>query len=517
MATDQVKMNSNVVETSVAEEDTIGVVAAPVWYALQPNTESDFGGDVTKTPRSFLTPDRQRRKGQTTDLDASGSMNHDVVQNGLQRLMQGFMFADYRYKPETGGMGDVGVITSVGAGNDYTRLAGSFITDGYEVGDIVFGQNFTNSANNGMQTVLTVNALTLVVNETLVAEAAPPAAAQLTMCGFQFAAGDLDVDAAGDLPVLTTVAKDCTEFNLVPGEFIYVGGDLAANNFAAAANAGFARVRSVTANAITLDKTEATFTTEVDATQVMHLFFGRVLKNETGTNIVRRTYNIERTLGAPDSALPAQIQSEYLVGAVPNEVTWNVPTSDLAKFDMSFVALDHEQRTGAVGVKAGTRVAAVEEEAYNTSSNVPRIKIATVSSTDAAPTPLFAYAEEFNVVVNNGVTPDKAIGTLGGFDATHGDFMVSGSATLFFADVAGVAAVRNNSDVTLEMHLVRSNQGMTLDLPLLSLGDGRLNVEKDQSIKLPITHDAATGASIDSGLNHTMLLVMWDYLPTIAG
>jgi len=510
------KINSNDIDLYFAEETSIKTLpGTPDWYGVQANTTTDFGGNVTKTPREFLTSDRQRRKGQTTDLDAAGSINHDLVQEGLQRLMQGFMFADFRYKAETGGMGDTGVITSIGASNDYTRTTGSFVTDGYEAGDLVYVTGFSNSANNGLKTVSAVLALTLTVSETLVADASP-SGCKIVKVGFEFATGDLDVDASGDLPTLTTTAKDCTELGLVPGETIYIGGDVASNNFTNSANAGFARVRSVAANVITLDKTEDTFVTEADATQDVRIFFGRVLKNETGTDIVRRTYNVERQLGAPDDASPSQIQSEYLTGAVPNELTWNIPTADLAKLDIMWMAADHEQRTGATGIKSGNRYAASEEEAYNTSSNVPRIKIAVVDSTDSAPTALFAFAEEVTLVVNNNISLDKAVGVLGSFDATHGNFEVSGNITAYFADVSAVTAVRNNSDVTLEIHLVRDNAGISIDLPLLSLGDGRLNVEKDESIKLPLTHDAATGASIDSGLDHTLCLVYWDYLPDAA-
>lgn len=594
------KINATDIELHYAEETTPKVLpATPVWRAVQPNTVTDFGGNVAKTPRKFLQPDRQRRKGQTTDLDAAGTFNHDLVQEGLQPLMQGFMFADFRYKPETAGLADGGVITSVGSSDDYTRTTGSFVTDGYLVGDMVFASGFTNSGNNGLKTILTVNALTLLTNETLTAEASPPAAAKIVMCGVEFGLGDLNVDISGDLPALTTTTKDCTTIGLVPGEMVYLGGDAAINTFTETVNRGFCRVRSVATNTITLDKTESTmvaedaaltvaviaaggttyavddvltlvggtFTTAAtctvtsvsggvvdgisiteagnysvepsspvsttvvpsggtgctitatfsETTHQIRLFAGRVLKNETGTSIVRRTYNVERQAGAPDDALPAQIQSEYLTGAVPSELTWNVPTADLAKVDVAFMAMDHEQRTGAVGIKSGTRVTATEEEAYNTSSNVPLIKISTISATDANPTALFAFAQEVTLVVNNNITLDKAVGTLGAFDATHGTFDVNGNITAYFSDVAAVSAVRNNSDITLEMHLVRSNQGISLDVPLMALGDGRLNVEIDQAITLPLSYDAATGASIVSTLNHTLLMVFWDYLPTAAG
>jgi hypothetical protein len=512
------KINSNDVGLSFAEEETIKILpTTPTWYGLQPNTISDFGGNVVKVARDFLTADRQMRKGETTDLEAAGSMNHDLVYEGLQRLWQGFMYASFRYKPETGGMGDNGVITSVGSANDYTRTSGSFVTDGYKVGDMVFASGFTNSGNNGLMTVSAVAALTLTVNETLVAEASPPAAAKLVMCGFEFAAGDLDVDVSGDLPRLTCSAKDATELGLNPGETIYIGGDATGSTFTNDENNGLARVRSVAAGYIELDKTEDTFVTEASSTEQIRIFMGRVLKNEVGSDIVRRTYNFERTLGAPDSSSPDEIQSEYIIGAVPNEATITIPRADKCHVDFSFTALDSETRSGDTGVKTGDRVAAVEEEFYNTSSNVPRIKIAVVSPTNSAPAPLYAFAEEVTLTINNNVTTDKAIGVLGGFDATYGTFAVSGNMTAFFADVAAVSAVRANSDVTLEIHMIKNNQGMSIDVPLMALGDGRLNVEKNQSIKLPLSQEAATGASIDSGLNHTIMFTFFDYLPTIAG
>ncbi|MBW2636056.1 MAG: hypothetical protein JRC86_00775 [Deltaproteobacteria bacterium] len=518
MATNVNKINSNDVGLSYAEEETIkNLPVTPTWYGMQPNTITDFGGNVIKVARDFLTDDRQMRKGETTDLEAAGTMNHDMVYAGLQRLWQGFMYADFRNKAETAGMSDAGVITSVGAGDDYTRLAGSFITDGYAVGDMVVATGFTNADNNGLKTVLTINALTLVVNETLIAEAAPPADAQLVVCGFQFAAGDLDVDVVGDLPKLTCSAKDATELGIIPGEEIYIGGDSASLAFSNGENNGLARVRSVTATYIELDKTEDTMVIEGSTTETVQVFLGRVLRNEAGALIVRRTYNFERTLGAPDTAQPAQIQSEYIIGAVPNEATITIPIADKASVDFGFVALGAEVRTGVVGVKTGTRVDAVEEEFYNTSSNVPRIKIATVSSVDAAPTPLYAFAEEVTLVINNNVSPDKAIGVLGGFDATHGTFMVSGNITAFFADVAAVDAVQSNADITMEIHMIKNNKGMSIDVPLMALGDGRLTVEKNQSVKLPLTQEAATGASIDADLNHTLMFTFFDYLPTVAG
>jgi len=105
---------------------------------------------------------------------------------------------------------------------------------------------------------------------------------------------------------------------------------------------------------------------------------------------------------------------------------------------------------------------------------------------------------------------------LGAFEVTAGTFEVGGSITAYFGDVASIAAVRNNSDITLDQILVKGNSGIAIDLPLLSLGGGLPNVEQDQPVTIPLELNAATAAKITSTLNHTMLMVFFDYLPNAA-
>lgn len=508
------KIDSNVTGLRFAEETSLGVLpGTPDWYPLEPNSYADFGGSVVTVARAPIADDRQRKKGVLTDLDASGGFNTDLTQTNLQNLLQGFFFADLRLKGEE-------IVTAVDEDTVNPDEYEVALTAGFQVDDLIKGSNFVETANNA------VNAVTAIVTDTsvevatgqLTAEASPPADAQITVVGHQFQSAEVDIDDTGTYPTLTRASgvKDFTTFGINVGEWIFIGGDGASEDFATAANNGFKRVRSVTTTAIEFDKSALTMVAETGTGLTIRLFFGRVLKNETGTDIVRRSYNLERTLGAPDDASPALIQSEYLVKSVPNELTLTVNTADKITADLSFVSGDHETRDAATGVKSGNRPDIVEADAFNTSSDFSRIKMSTIVAGDEAPDPLYAFVTDMTVTINNNISPNKAVGTLGAFELTAGTFEVGGNVTAYFSDVDAVAAVRANSDVSLDFSIVKNNAGVTIDIPLLTLGDGRANVEQDQPITLPLGMDAASGASVLSTMDHTLLMVFFDYLPDAA-
>lgn len=507
------KIDSNVTGLRYCEEDSYQTVSGDeIWYPLEPNSYADFGGQVTTVARNPINPSRQRKKGVVTDLDASGGFETDITQTNLQDLLQGFFFADLRTKVEFGGAGEVTGVTA--AADDFVAASG---LDAFAAGDLVHASGFTNAANNGLHVVDTASGTNLVVTSALVDET-PPAGAKLVKVGVQATADDIDVDVSGSRPALTSTTLDFTDLGLVPGEWIYIGGDATDTMFDNAENNGFARVFSIAANELVLDKTESTMVAETSSGGLtVQIFIGRALKNESDPTLIkRRTYQLERTLGAPDDAEPTEIQAEYIVGCVPSEFEFNIPTADKAMANLMFMGATNETIDGPTSLKAGTRPDLVEAAAFNTSSDVPRIKMAVYDAADAAPTALFAYVTDLTLSINNNVSPNKAIGVLGAFEVTAGTFEVGGSVTAYFADVAAIDAVKDNADVTLDFHLVKENAGVTIDVPLISLGDGRPNVEQDQAITLPLETNAATGAKIDSALDHTLLMVFWDYLPDAA-
>lgn len=389
----------------------------------------------------------------------------------------------------------------------------------FRAGDLIRASGFTNTGNNGVFRVSSVTATTVVITgATLTDEATPPEAAKLVVVGFQFASGDLTLTNSGSAyPTLGATAKDLTQLGLVPGEWIFIGdGADAAYKFATAANNGFARVRSVTATTITLDKTYTTIVTDAGTSKTIRLYVGRVLKNEQAASIVRRTYNFERKLGAPDSSNLSQIQSEYVVGATPSELEITVPKANKVTCKLKYVGIDHETREAATGVKTGTRQSLTAEDAFNTSSDISYLKLATVSATNANPDALFGYLSDLSITINNNLAPNKALANLGAFDITAGNFNVAAKMTAYFANVTATAAVRANTTLTLDLQFVKNNKGVAIDLPSLTASKNINNVKKNEPIEVPLEGGASSAVEVDSTLNHTMLMVFFDYLPSLA-
>lgn len=479
----------------------------PIWYPAEPNSYSDFGGNVNTVQRNPINPTRQRRKGAVTGLEANGGFNTDVTQRNLTRIMQGILYADAREKPTTAPLNLPGVAMVEVADGAYGAAAGLGV---FKAGDLVLASGFATPANNGLKLVTAATATTVSVAG-LADEDDVPAEAKLVKVGQQFAAGDLSLEMSGNVVRMASAAVDFTTVGLIPGEWLFVGGDNLDTFFGTAQEPqqGIARIGRVTSGYLELDKVDWVPESDAGAAKTIQLFFGTVIQTESNPDLIkRRSYQLERTLGKDSAGLT---MSEYLVGAVANEFTLNVAQEDKVTADINFIACDVQQRTGVQGVKAGLRPDLVEEDAYNTSNDFSRIKMSVVDNTASSPVALFAYVTDLTVTVNNNASPVKAVGVLGAIGISSGTIEIGGSQTAYFTGVEAVQAVRNNESVTLDLLLVKNNAGLLFDLPLITLGNGRLNVEADAPITLPLDNMAA-----QSKFGTSMMYMAFDYLPNAA-
>ncbi len=506
------KIDSNVVGLAYAQEECLTELpTTPVWYPLDPNEYTDFGGEITTIAREPINASRQRKKGVTTDLDASGGFGQDLTFSNLQRLMQGFMFADARERVSTNPISDnalktITVVDFTASSNEIE--VGSGEGANFVVGMILRSTGFVEAANNNDQMVITaITSDVLTVDATLATETFTTGS--LEIVGFEIAADAASITydgGTGSLSLNTTGTFAGLDINV--GEWIYINGDAATEKFTN--NGGYARVKTVGSTSLTLQEATWTPVTEtLSGGEKVRIYLGKFLRNEKELNLVKeRSYQLERTLGEDTNGT----QSEYLIGAVANEFTVQIASADKVTCDLSFSAVTNETRDGATGIKAGNRDAGlITENAYNTSSDVYQMRLFKIDEDSQTPTSFFAYVENATLTINNNVSGIKAIGQLGSFANNVGDFDVGGELNVYFATVEAVQAVKENADVSFNMVLAKDNAGMIYDVPLLSLGGGRVTVAKDEPIMLPLEN---SGAENEDG--YTLSITYFSYLPNAA-
>ena len=488
---------------------TLGTGVAK-WYELEPNSYDSLGSEIETVARSPINASRQQKKGVVTDVTADGGFNTDITQTNLQRLMQGFFFAKAHERATSSS------IKSAADSVTLTSVAGTAITIGagdeakFYVGSLVKLSGFANAANNGVfeVTALPTGALTCAA-ATFTSETAP-AGAKLEIVGYEFPASDVSVTVTGNKFVMASAASKFLELGVQIGEWIHVGGDAIINRLVSNAP-GFARVAAVATDGSTLSLEQCSWATpqaDSGTAKELQIYLGSVIRNEKDPTLIKcQSYQLERQLGQDAFGT----QSQYLVGAVANEFKLNIPSVEKLNSDVSFTALDTETRNGSTGLKEGTRVTMPVESAFNTTSHIYQTRLYVHDDDEITPDSLFAFVMDGELTINNNVDGLKAIGTLGSMDLNVGDFEVSGTLNVYFATVAAVEAVRANADVGFNIIAALDNAGFVFDIPLLSLGGGRLEVEKDAAIMLPLETMAA-----ENEAGYTLLSTWFAYLPTVS-
>lgn len=480
---------------------------SPDWISAKPNSYGDFGTTYTNTAPTPIVDDRQREVGVQTDAEGVAGWNENLNFHASQPLMTNFMFADIRKK----GQQFVSAVDVTGDPDEYDISS----TAGFLVNSLVKGLGFTNSANNGLHVVTAVTADTSigVTDGSLVAEASPPSNAKVDVVGYEFGAGELSVDTTGDYVTLTSSGVDLTTLGLVDGQFIFLGGDTALSQFATAANNGLKRIRNVVdATTMIIDKSDIAMVTEVAGAQEIQMFFGDVLKNEKAGTISSKSHQIERTLGEDANGT----QSQVMIGCVGSEFTLNATQDDLVNTDLAFVSIGEQLRDGTAGPKQSGVSTPYAAKAYSNGSDLNGLRMFVASSSEEFVTPLFAFVTEATISINNNLTVNKALGSISGFDVSAGTFTVSGSLTAYFSTIAALEAIKNNSNVSFDISYFKDNLGLVMDIPLVSLGDGRLNVEIDTPITIPLSMEAASARDLYEGHDFTFMITYFNYLPTAA-
>lgn len=497
------KIDSNLTGLSFALE-TVGTIGelpgTPDWLILEPNAYSQFGSMQKLTTRDPIKSSRMTSKGLITDRDTSADFQIDVTSNALNDLMPVFVSSPWDERPNQ----EPTAVSVTGTDHYVVSSSTNFIA-----GHLIFASGFSTAANNGLKRVTAVAAGEITcASQGLVAEASPPAGAKVEVVGFQFATGDLTASLSSSIPTLACTTADFEDslFGLGAGDWVFIGGDTAGTQFTGTpAINGWARIASIAATSITMDKVSGTWATDSGSGKTLRIFFGHFVNNQAApADQVMYSIQLERSLSTGGF--------EYVVGAVANEMTINLQPSTKVTADLKFIGLDSETRTTVEGAKSGNRPALVVGYPLNTSSDFSRL---TVLDETGAPIPgssLTTYIMDGSITIANNASPTKALTVIGAFDITLGNINVTGKLTAFFTDPDQMLAISENRDVSIDLALIRNQVGYLVDIPRVSLSDGRLNVVKDKPIEIPYTFDA----SEHEELGYIIKVTRFPYLPLAA-
>ena len=417
-------IDSSSASMSYAFESGPGALAAPViWFPFRTTSQGEIGPSLERYTTEEITPSRQNQLGDVVGLSAAANFDFVFRQRNAQDFLEGIFFESiYRYGLVTGD-NIASVTTTVikaKSGTDWTTL-GFAIPTGFNL--LVECKGFTNAGNNGRKTVTAVSATDLTIAD-LVAEATVPDDATVEVVGFKQTGTAAALTYTSGVSQLTGV--DLTETRIRKGSWIYLGGVDDATKLSASGVplGGVARVEAIETTGVTLDITSFNAAAATSAAGFEIYLPTRGFRNGTGSDAFY--FQFERQLGIhPTSKMP---QAEYVEGCIANTMSIMIPTREVIKSSMSFVAVD--SKTKKDGHKAGDRPTLMRVRDYNTSESLKHMNLYR-HNTNSTKTPLFSYLSDVTIEINNNVKAIPAIGLLGAYDIVAGNFMVTGSCLLY--------------------------------------------------------------------------------------
>ena len=510
------RVTTNNTQLSYAAEDPnrLGELpASPEWTLLEPNDITDFGTELTTTPRNPISPTRQRRKGEITDLDSTMGFEHDMTYGLLEEFIPAFAFAR-RTNDDLNVYVDAVTATGytvtgfpVGARTGSSAL---FVADGFGI-----------KANDGLK-VLSSAATAINIPVTgLTPEPSPPKGARLRFAGHRLGAASITTIPAANITVpgtsyqswtggavtITTTGINWMTVGLSNGQVIGIFKDK--DNYI------WGRVRSTSATTLRLDK--ATMHGTVAATDDLDFLYGGFVRNVSvsSSEYLERSYTFEATWdnleNDPNTGVPTGADEyEYSVGNYCNSFAFNLAGQSFATATVGFIGTDTMPPVGAGDRKTGADdpFPAPRTHALNTTADIARLRMQGESED-----PRHALTTDFDsmtLTLNNTISPEKVLGSLAARYINLGNFEVDIETDIIFSNSAVLKAVRENDTVTMDFILFNDQGAVAVDIPSMTLGLGGRNLPRDESVTLSMT---AQAFGDDGGLNTSLGVSFIPYIP----
>jgi len=489
-------------QISVAREASLGVLpGSPSWLRLQPNTITQFGAETSDVSRQPISDDRQEYKGEVVDLESRVEVELDLTMDVVMEFLEAFMMADF-VGPQSwiGSRAPVAVTT-----DGYTVDAGGALAAGRLV--IARGFQAVGNANNGLKIVTSGSTATSVHVAGAVAELIPLSDGQnqaLEECGVQFASGDVEINASGNLE---STVFDFTTLPIRDGQLVKIGGSTLATQYNTVNNNTYARVAKdgISTNEIVLDWHFLTPAADPGTGKTIQLLYGpfiRVVPTSHADALIDRSHTFEGRY--TDLAAVGTPAYEYPEGNMANTIAFVMPLTQKATTRLAFVGTDTPEPTTVRATNAATARMPRRTAAFNTVTKYTRLSINELDESG-----LNTDIKDYTITINNNVSGERVQDTLGAKYINYGLFQVDIDATMLFTDPDIVGAIRNKRTVAFKMGAANVDGGFFLDIPACTLMTGRRQFPTNESIQI----QAPIKPHVGDEFPYVMSWSIFPYLP----
>ena len=499
---------TNNTSLAYAIESALGVLpGSPTWRTLEPNTIGAFGADITTVARSPISKNRQRRKGTVTDLDSAVDFEGDLTLSHLTDFVEGFCFV-------TAVNQDLDFVGGNATGTGYTVAAliaaqtGKLHFNATGNTSLIFANGYAVAANNGLNPLDSqpVDTDTELTTANAVAETAPNNAT-VDIAGIRAETGDLDITVAGILATITSgnetpvATVDFTTLGLSPGQFIHVGGLTTGEQFTG--SVGYARIVSIAAATLVLDKLDAGIATAAGTTDTVDLLFGRFVRNvpTDSAEFLERSFQFEQTF--PDLQAVGTDMYEYAKGNFVDSFAITMPLADKATVGLGFIGTDTEVPSVTRKTNADAALEPARTGAFNTTSDCTRLRIAELDESG-----IYTDFKSLTVTFSNNVSPEKILCNLGAKFMNFGNFEVSIEAQLVFSDAGVASAIRENRTISMDFGLKNDDGALFIDVPAMTLGGGGRDFPVNESVLINTTGEAFADPTLNTSIGISLFPVV---------
>jgi hypothetical protein len=482
---------------NVAVETTLGTLPTTGWLNVQPNSLGDIGPSIGKIARTPISKNRQLQQPIVTDLDSAAPWQSDVTKDLIDAFLGGIFMSAVKHN---GGTGTAYFRPTAVTATDYTVASGGALAANI----LVYARGFSIAGNNGLKVLSAASTGTAIKTAGLTAEAAPPANVTLEVAGVQGAAGDIGIDASGNL---TSTANIFTTLGLQVGQWIRLG-DLpsgAAFAFANTAYVGFAKIKAIAAGLLTLERRSWTVgSADTGTGKTIRIFFGRWARNVAydHADFLKTSYSFEVTY--PQLGAGPADEYEYVRGNMVDSWTWNIPLTSKATAELGFIGTTSNDPTTVRQAGASTAIAPVTQVALSSSTDLQRLRISNIDETG-----ITTDFKDVKITIKNNVSPEKTLGNLGATYMNVGRFEVTVDTSLVLTSDDVIKAVRDNRRVMMDFVMRNGDFGALIDVMSASLMGVDRNFPTNSSVLLSVQ---ATGFQ-DPTYSATCGMTVFPYLP----